>query len=236
MTAQMSVPSATMAAPVSVAESMITRGFFSARYASASARISRPSASVFSTSEVLPPRWRSTSPGRMAEPPGMFSADGIAAMTFTFGFSCAMARMAASVAAAPPMSAFIHSILAGVLEGQPARVERDALAGDARWAGRRRRPCRRARSAGGRSRSPRPPRGSRRTRPLQLRLRPDLAPKAVGLGHLLGLRAPGSSAVASMAGVFTRSRAQFAGVGVDLARGAARPSAPGPRPPSTTTA
>ena len=44
-----------MHAPVSVAVSTMHDGFFSAGSARASARISRPSASVFSTSDVVPP-------------------------------------------------------------------------------------------------------------------------------------------------------------------------------------
>jgi hypothetical protein len=55
----------------------------------------------------------------MADPPGRFSADGMAAMTFTFGWSCAMARMVARAAAAPPMSAFIHSICSAFLMDSP---------------------------------------------------------------------------------------------------------------------
>src|SRR6266508_6232239 len=80
----------------------------------------RPSASVLRTSEVLPPRWCRTSPGRSAVPLGRFSDDGIAAITFTRGFSSAMARRAARTAAAPPMSAFIHSMpLASLIESPP---------------------------------------------------------------------------------------------------------------------
>src|SRR5439155_1089940 len=109
MTAHRSEPSATIAAPVRVAESIRTRGFFSDRYARTSASTSRPSASVFSTSEVFPPRWRNTSPGRIAEPLGMFSANGIAVMTFTFVLSCESARMTASVGVdLPALQARLH--------------------------------------------------------------------------------------------------------------------------------
>ncbi len=69
-------PSATMHAPVSVARSMIASGLSSDASESASARISRPSASVLSTSTVLPLRIVSTSPGRIALPLGMFSTSG----------------------------------------------------------------------------------------------------------------------------------------------------------------
>ena len=109
-----------MHAPVSVAVSMITLGFFSARKASESARTSRPSASVFRTSDVVPPRCLSTSPGRIADPLGMFSAEGIAAITLIFGLSNAIARIVARIDAAPPMSDFIHSIpVASLIESPP---------------------------------------------------------------------------------------------------------------------
>ena len=74
---------------------------------------------MFSTSEVLPPRCLSTSPGLIADPPGRFSADGMAAITFTRGLSSARARIVASAAAAPPMSAFIHSIWSAFLIDNP---------------------------------------------------------------------------------------------------------------------
>ena len=62
--------------PVSVATSRITSGFFSVASTSASPSTSRPSASVLSTSTVVPPYIVSTSPGRTAEPETMFSAIG----------------------------------------------------------------------------------------------------------------------------------------------------------------
>ena len=55
---------------------MMASGSSSAANASASARISRPSASVLVISTVLPSNIVSTSPGRMAAPDGMFSAIG----------------------------------------------------------------------------------------------------------------------------------------------------------------
>jgi hypothetical protein len=55
MIAEVRLPSATSCAPVSVAMSMTRSGLSSLARASASARISRPSASVLSTSTVLPP-------------------------------------------------------------------------------------------------------------------------------------------------------------------------------------
>ena len=69
-------PSATTHAPVSVARSTIASGFSSLARLSASARIRRPSASVLSTSTVLPLRIVNTSPGRIASPLGMFSTSG----------------------------------------------------------------------------------------------------------------------------------------------------------------
>jgi hypothetical protein len=70
-------PSATTHAPVSVARSTIASAFSSTASESASARISRPSASVLSTSTVLPLRIFKTSPGRIAPPLGMFSTSGM---------------------------------------------------------------------------------------------------------------------------------------------------------------
>src|ERR1039458_3628948 len=60
-----------------------------------------------------------TSDGRCAPPPGMFSASGRYATTFTAGPSSAMACTAASTAAAPLMSAFIVSIAFGGLSERP---------------------------------------------------------------------------------------------------------------------
>ncbi len=69
-------PSATSWAPVSVATSISRSGESCPDRASTSASTSRPSASVFSTSTVLPPKIVITSDGRCAFPPGMFSAIG----------------------------------------------------------------------------------------------------------------------------------------------------------------
>ena len=73
--------SAAAAEPVSVAISTIARGLLRAAYCTASARTRRPSASVFCTSTVLPPKVRTTSPGRWALPSGIFSASAITATT-----------------------------------------------------------------------------------------------------------------------------------------------------------
>ena len=55
MTAEVRLPSATSWAPVSVATSMSTSGLSSQARTMPSARTSRPSASVLSTSTVVPP-------------------------------------------------------------------------------------------------------------------------------------------------------------------------------------
>ena len=49
----------------------------------------------------------------------MFSAEGIAAITLTFGLSSAIARIVARIDAAPPMSDFIHSIPVASLIDRP---------------------------------------------------------------------------------------------------------------------
>jgi hypothetical protein len=74
MIPEVRVPSAITQAPVSVATSTSRSGLSSLAVVIASASTSRPSASVLSTSTVLPPYILSTSPGRVAVPDGMFSA------------------------------------------------------------------------------------------------------------------------------------------------------------------
>lgn len=60
------------------------------------------------------------SPGRKAPPPGIFSAMASTPTTLALAFLPAMARMAPSTAAAPPMSPFISSICsAGLIERPP---------------------------------------------------------------------------------------------------------------------
>ena len=100
-------PRASTMWPVRVATSRITSGFRSVARTSASARISRPSASVLSTSTVVPPYIVSTSPGRIAEPDTMFSAIGTKVVTLTGSPSAAIASVAWTTAAAPAMSLFI---------------------------------------------------------------------------------------------------------------------------------
>ena len=80
----------------------------------------RPSASVLSTSTVLPPRIVMTSDGRCAVPDGMFSARQSQPVTATGSSSCAAATTVLSTAAAPAMSDFIASMpAAGLIEMPP---------------------------------------------------------------------------------------------------------------------
>ena len=94
-------------------------GFSSAASDSPSARTRRPSASVFSTSMVLPLRARSTSPGLMARPLGMFSVVGMIPITRTGTCRSARADIVASTAAAPDMSVFIDIMPSAVLSESP---------------------------------------------------------------------------------------------------------------------
>ena len=68
---------------------------------------SRPSASVFITSTVVPLRMVITSVGRWASPPIMFSARHSSPMTSTGTCRSASAVKTARIAAAPPMSPFM---------------------------------------------------------------------------------------------------------------------------------
>jgi hypothetical protein len=86
---------------------MMSVGEKSSAYAMASASARRPSASVLSTSTVRPFLERSTSPGRMARPSGMFSVAATMPCTTQAGLRAAMACMAAITAAPPAMSTFI---------------------------------------------------------------------------------------------------------------------------------
>ena len=114
------LPSATTTAPVSVATSTRWVAPSCRAYHRPSPRIRRPSASVLITSTVLPDALVSTSPGRIALPPGMFSAVGTMPMTRIGAFSSAIARIAQATAAPPAMSSFICSIFsAGLIEMPP---------------------------------------------------------------------------------------------------------------------
>ena len=113
-------PSATICAPVSVATSIIASGFSALAATRPSAMTRRPSASVLSTSTVLPPNMVMTSPGRVEPPPGMFSARHSHAVTLTGRPSSAMATMAWWIVAAPAMSLFMTCMLAaGLMEIPP---------------------------------------------------------------------------------------------------------------------
>ena len=86
----------------------------------ASAKINRPSASVLSTSMVLPFIARMMSPGRCAVPDGMFSTAGTTPKTLMRGATAAMAFIAPMTAAPPLMSPFISHMLAdGLIEMPP---------------------------------------------------------------------------------------------------------------------
>ena len=113
-------PSATRAAPVSVAASSRRSGRSWSASVRASASTRRPSASVLPISTVLPLRIRIMSPGRKAVPAMLFSTAGIKRRRRT-GRRCAMtSRARASMSAAPPMSFFIRSMpLAGLMSRPP---------------------------------------------------------------------------------------------------------------------
>ena len=101
---------ATTTPPVSVARSRRCVAPDSRAYQSASARISRPSASVLEISIVLPLSAVTMSPGRKAWPLGMFSQEGTTVRMRTGRPSSAIAPVAARTAPPPPMSDFISSM------------------------------------------------------------------------------------------------------------------------------
>ncbi len=89
-------------------------------YQSASARTSRPSASVLTISIVCPDIEVMMSPGRMASPSGMFSTRPITPTTLSFALRAASACMSPTTQAAPPMSPFMSSMPAeGLIEMPP---------------------------------------------------------------------------------------------------------------------
>ena len=111
----------------------MTSGSTSVARTSASARTSRPSASVFITSTVRPPYIVSTSPGRVAEPDTMFSAIGTNVLTLTGSSSAAIARVACTTAAAPAMSDFMSVMLWAGLIDSPPESKVMPLPTSARW-------------------------------------------------------------------------------------------------------
>jgi hypothetical protein len=106
--------------PVSVATST-SRSAPSARACSRqSASTSRPSASVFVTSIVVPSSARTTSPGFVATPLIAFSVAPMTATTRTGSPSCAIAAVASRTAAPPDMSYFMSGIWpAGLIDSPP---------------------------------------------------------------------------------------------------------------------
>ena len=107
-------------APVSVAISIT---FFAPRrqaYHTPSASTMRPSASVETTSIVLPLAARTISPGRCALPSGIFSAQASTPITLQGSPRRAIARIAPSTSAAPVISSFISPMLSsGLMEMPP---------------------------------------------------------------------------------------------------------------------
>ena len=101
---------ATTIPPVSVARSRTCVAPDSRAYQSASARMSRPSASVLEISIVFPLSAVTMSPGRNAWPLGRFSQEGTTARIRTGSSSSAIAPIAARTAPPPPMSDFISSM------------------------------------------------------------------------------------------------------------------------------
>src|SRR5699024_12777859 len=98
------------AAPVKVAISTTTSGFSSVAATSASANTRRPSASVFITSTVLPPRIVKTSEGLIPVPDGIFSAIASQPVTWISNPSSATACTTAPTVAAPVISDFLVSL------------------------------------------------------------------------------------------------------------------------------
>ena len=128
MTPAWRVPRAMVIAPVSVATSTITSGCSRLAATRPSARTSRPSASVLSTSTVVPSRIRTTSPGRVARPDGMLSAMQSHAVTLTgapiVGHGAQHRERGRGAA-----HVVFHADHGGRgFERQPARVEGDPLA------------------------------------------------------------------------------------------------------------
>ena len=114
-------PRATTQAPVRVARSIITFGFFCETKCKASARIILPSASVLSTSMLFPDEVTTISPGLIALPETIFSAEGMTPNKLTGSFALAAASTVPATTAAPDISAFISPILlAGLIEIPPA--------------------------------------------------------------------------------------------------------------------
>ena len=143
-----------MHAPVRVARSTMASGASSVASERPSARISRPSASVLSTSTVLPLRIVSTSPTRVASPPVMLSVIGRKPEHPDLGAERGDGRKAPSTGGGPAHVALHADHPVGRLQRQPAGVEGDPLADQGDGALRLRR-----RTRGGGTGAPGPTRG-----------------------------------------------------------------------------
>ncbi len=111
----------------------------------ASARISRPSASVFVISIDFPAMLITTSPGLIAVPLGMFSTVGMMPVTRSGSSSSDAARNAPRTAAAPDMSYFMRSMSSRGLRLIPPVSKVTPLPIKATCGRRRRRPAAAAR-------------------------------------------------------------------------------------------
>ncbi len=120
-------PSATRAAPVKVAMSTRSAGLSVDASASASQRISLPSASVLPTSTVSPFRVLMMSRGRIALPETAFSTIGNRTRSRTGSFAAMTARASASMIAAPPMSFFMLSMPEAALRSRPPESKHTPL-------------------------------------------------------------------------------------------------------------
>ena len=153
-----------MQAPVRVARSRMASAPASTASDSPSASTSRPSASVFSTSTVLPLRIVSTSPGLIGAAAGhVLGCTGRWRRPCTSGARPGPPTWPPSTAAAPDScrSSCLHAL--GRLDRQPAGVERDPLAHQGDVAGPRRAGRRPAARAGRARRTRGPRRAGRRS-------------------------------------------------------------------------
>ena len=98
------------AAPVNVAKSIMKSGSSSQASVMASARTSRPSASVLPTSTFSPARVSMTSSGRIDSDDTAFSAAGISTRSWIWVSAVIRALARPRTCAAPPISFFISSM------------------------------------------------------------------------------------------------------------------------------
>ncbi len=157
----MSVPSATRAAPVSVAKSITSSGLLSPALASASPGSAGPRHRCCCSRRSAPCGCASRRPAASPRPRWRFSTAGTSMWSRTGSRADMITSASASACAAPPMSFFISPHAGGGLDVEPARIEAHALADDrhagvlgiapfdldqARGRGPCRRPCRPPRS------------------------------------------------------------------------------------------